>query len=118
DHIMAYLVKPVTQAHVEAAVTLAMMRFEQYQAVRQEARDLRQALEDRKLIERAKGAGMRRLRLDEPEAVGPLRRRAHDQNCQLVAAGQGVLASGGVFRALEGLAPAGSPHPGPGPEEG
>ena len=60
DHVMAYLVKPIKQADLEPAIALAMRRFEQFQALRKEAADLRQALEDRKMIERAKGILMRR----------------------------------------------------------
>ena len=60
DHILAYLVKPTKQADLEAAIAIAMQRFEQFQALRKEAADLRQALEDRKVIERAKGLLMKR----------------------------------------------------------
>ena len=60
EHILAYLVKPAKQADLEAAITIAMQRFEQFQALRREAADLRQALEDRKVIERAKGLLMKR----------------------------------------------------------
>ena len=59
DHILAYLVKPIKQADLEPAITIAMTRFQQFQAIRQETDDLRQALEDRKLIERAKGILMK-----------------------------------------------------------
>src|SRR5262249_12890930 len=52
--IMAYLIKPLKAVDVENAVTVAMSRFSQFQAVHREARDLRQALEDRKNTERAK----------------------------------------------------------------
>ena len=65
DHIMAYLVKPIKQADLEPAIALAMRRFEQFQALRREAADLRQALEDRKVIERAKGLLMKKAGLDE-----------------------------------------------------
>ena len=54
-HVLAYLVKPIKQADLDAAITIAMQRFEQFRALRKEAGELRQALEDRKLIERAKG---------------------------------------------------------------
>src|SRR5436305_1140649 len=67
DHIMGYLVKPIKQADLEPAIALALRRFEQFQALRQEANDLRQALEDRKLIERAKGILMKRAKLDEQD---------------------------------------------------
>ena len=99
---MAYLVKPVKEADVAAAVTVAMMRFRQYQAVRKEAPDLRQALEDRKAIERAKGALMKRLRVDEDEAFRRLRRKASADNLKLVEAARRVLAAEEVFRQMEG----------------
>jgi response regulator NasT len=50
DHVMAFLVKPIKQADLEPAIALAVRRFEQFQALRQEAADLRQALEDCKPV--------------------------------------------------------------------
>ena len=61
-----YLVKPIKQADLEPAIALAMRRFEQFRNAAQEAADLRQALEDRKIIERAKGILMKKAGLDEP----------------------------------------------------
>jgi response regulator NasT len=101
DHIMAYLIKPVSQADVEAAIVLAMRRFEQFQAVRREAADLRQALEDRKLIERAKGIVMRRLSVNEDEAYRRLRKLASDHNLKLVDVSRNILKAEEVFVALE-----------------
>src|SRR5208337_2295130 len=51
DQVLGYLVKPIKQADLEPVIALAMLRFEQNQALRREAADLRQALEDRKVIE-------------------------------------------------------------------
>ena len=68
DHIMGYLVKPIKQADLEPVIALAMRRFEQFQALQREASDLRQALEDRKVIERAKGV------IDEKGRDGRTRR--------------------------------------------
>jgi response regulator NasT len=103
DHIMSYLIKPVSQADVEAAVALAMHRFEQYQAVRKEARDLKHALEDRKVIERAKGVVMKRLGVDEQEAFRRLKRMASGQNRKLIDVGQAILAAEDVFHQMDNL---------------
>jgi AmiR/NasT family two-component response regulator len=46
--------KPIKQSDLEPAIAITMRRFEEFQAMRHEADDLRQALEDRKTIERAK----------------------------------------------------------------
>ena len=84
DHIMGYLVKSIKQSDLEPVIALALRRFEQFQALRQEAADLRQALEDRKVIERAKGILMKRAALDEQAAFRRLQRLASDKNLKLV----------------------------------
>ncbi len=101
SHIMAYLVKPVKQADLEVALELAMMRFEHFQALRREAADLRQALEDRKIIERAKGAVMRRLGLPEDEAFRRLQRLASERNHKLAEVARFVLAAEEVFASVD-----------------
>jgi AmiR/NasT family two-component response regulator len=101
DHVMAYLVKPVKPVDLEAAVRLAMLRFEHFRAMAGEAADLRQALEDRKAIERAKGAVMRRLRVDEDMAYRRLRKVASDHNQKLIEVAHLVLAAEEVFRQLD-----------------
>lgn len=101
DHIMAYLMKPVKPADLVMAIKLAMLRFGQYQAVRREAADLRQALEDRKVIERAKGIAMRRMHVDEQEAFRRLRRLASERNIKLVQVARMVLNAEEVFTAME-----------------
>jgi two-component system, response regulator PdtaR len=101
DHIMAYLSKPAKPVDLQAAVSLAMLRFGHFQALRAEAASLRQALEDRKVVERAKGILMKRLRLDETEAFRRLRKRAADNNRKLAEVAQTVLTADEVFQALE-----------------
>ena len=98
DHIMAYLVKPVKPADLKTAIAMAMMRFEQFQRVRQEAADLRQALEDRKLIERAKGVLMKRARLEEAEAFRRLQKLASDRNKKLVEVAHMILTAEEAFQ--------------------
>jgi AmiR/NasT family two-component response regulator len=84
DHILGYLVKPIEQADLEPAIALAMRRFEQFEALRHEAADLRQALEDRKIIERAKGVLMKRGSFDEPEAFRRLQKLASEESRKLI----------------------------------
>jgi response regulator NasT len=93
DHILGYLIKPIRQADLEPAIGLAMRRFEQFEELRQQAADLRQALEDRKVIERAKGLLRKRDGLDEQEAFRRLRQLAGAKGHKLVEAAQSVLAS-------------------------
>ncbi len=91
DHVMAYLVEPVKVDEIKPTVYLVLKRFEEFQALRQEVEDLKTALANRKLIERAKGVIMRRGDLNEDEAYRQLRRLATDNRIPLVAASEQVL---------------------------
>lgn len=101
DHIMGYLVKPVNEADLKTAIMLAMVRFQHFLALKQEAHDLKQALDDRKVIERAKGAVMKRLRVDEEEAFRRLRKLANDSNLKIVDIGKRILSAEEVFHQLD-----------------
>jgi response regulator NasT len=98
DFVMAYLIKPVKEAELKTAIYLAMLRFEHFQKLVQEAASLRQALEDRKVIERAKGMIMKRARLDEPEAFRRLQRLASDRNLKLVEFAQMIVTADEAFQ--------------------
>ena len=97
DHILAYLVKPIKQADLEPAISLAVRRFEQFQALRREASDLKQALEDRKTIEKAKGLLMKKTGLDEADAFRKLQKLASDRNKKLVDIAQMLLTAEEAF---------------------
>lgn len=91
DHVMAYLVKPVKQADLEPVIALAVKRFRQFEAIKREAADLRQALEDRKLIERAKGVLMKRSGFDETAAFLRLQKLSNDRNQRMADVARSVL---------------------------
>lgn len=97
DHVLAFLVKPIKQADLEPAIAIATRRFEQFEALRKEAADLRQALDDRKVIERAKGLLMKKAGLDENEAFRRLQRLASDRNRKLVEVAQMILTAEEAF---------------------
>jgi response regulator NasT len=99
DHIMGYLVKPIKQGDLGPVIALAMRRFEQFEQLRKEAADLRQALEDRKVIERAKGILMIRASLDEPAAFRRLQRTASDRNLKLVEVARMIVTAEEAFQA-------------------
>ena len=101
--VMAYLIKPVTQASVEAAIATALARFEELRSAHKEADSLRVALEERKVIERAKGAVMKRLNIDEREAYRHMRRLSSNGNRKLVEVAQTILAADQVFQELDEL---------------
>ena len=69
--------------------------------MRQEAADLRQALADRKVIERAKGILMKKGKLDEPEAFRRLQKLASDKNQKLVEIASMIVTAEEAFQSLE-----------------
>jgi response regulator NasT len=91
EHVLAYLVKPIKAADLVPAIGIALRRFKQFQALRQEAADLRQALEDRKLIERAKGVLMKRAAMDEAEAFRRMQKLASEKSRKLVDIATAIL---------------------------
>jgi response regulator NasT len=98
DHILGYLVKPIKQADLGPVIALAMRRFEQFEALRKEAVDLRQALEDRKIIERAKGILMKHARLDEPDAFRRLQKLSSEKNLKLIEVARMLLTAEEAFQ--------------------
>lgn len=97
DHVMAYLVKPIKQADLEPAIAIAMRRFAQFLELRKEADNLRQALNDRKQIERAKGILMKRSGLDEPAAFRRMQKLASERNLKLVEIASQILTADQAF---------------------
>lgn len=106
NHVIAYLVKPIKQEDLAPAIAIAMRRFQEFQATRQEADNLRQALEDRKILERAKGILMKRTGLDEPEAFRRLQKLARDNNRKLVDIARNIVMAEEAFQKADAkLAP-------------
>jgi response regulator NasT len=98
NHVLAYLVKPIKQQDLEPAIAIALGRFQEFKAMREETDNLRQALEDRKVIERAKGILMKRAGLDEAEAFRRLQKLARDKNRKLIDIAQTILTVEDAFQ--------------------
>ncbi len=90
-NISAYLMKPVAEEDLLPAIALALARFGEFQALQREVASLREALEARKVIERAKGILMRRLNLTEEEAFRRLQRQSQDTNRKLAEVAQAIV---------------------------
>src|SRR5437867_10757768 len=87
---MGYLLKPLRPAELAPALDLAIARFA-------ETRQLKQTLEHRKVIERAKGTLMARLGLTEDEAFKRLRRAAMDSRQPMVEVARALPVSESVI---------------------
>jgi len=101
DCIVACLTKPLDASGLWAALAVAMRRFERMEALRADAAAAQQALDERKLVERAKGAVMHYAGVDEEEAYKRLRKSASKCNQKLCEISRDVLNAAQTFRDLE-----------------
>jgi two-component system, response regulator PdtaR len=88
---MAYLVKPFQKRDLLPAIEMATTRFAEMRALESEVTGLRERLEARKLIERAKGTLMTQHALSEPEAFRWIQRAAMDNRTSMKAVAELVL---------------------------
>jgi AmiR/NasT family two-component response regulator len=96
-NVAAYLMKPVSEQDLLPAIALAVSRFKEFQALHREVDDLRDALETRKLVERAKGILMRRLNLTEEEAFRRMQRRSQNENKKLGDIANAIITADGML---------------------
>ena len=89
---MAYLVKPFTKAELMPALEMAMARYDELTTLEAEVGDLRERLETRKLVDRAKGLLQARHGLDEPAAYRFLQRASMDGRTTMRAVSEQVVA--------------------------
>jgi two-component system, response regulator PdtaR len=88
---MAYLVKPFQKRDLLPAIEMATSRFAEIKALETEVSGLRERLEARKLIERAKGQLMSEHKMTEPEAFRWIQRAAMDNRTSMRAVAELVL---------------------------
>ena len=87
----AYLVKPFTAGQLKPAIELALANFEKSQALEEKLHQANEALESRKIIERAKGILMRQTNLDEEAAYLRLQKTARNENRKLVEVARAII---------------------------
>ncbi len=92
-----YLLKPVSKEALNANLKVAVARAAEFAQLRQEASDMRDALEVRKLAERAKHVLMQRLSLGEAEAFAHLRQKCRNQNRTMREVAEQVLSADDRF---------------------
>jgi two-component system, response regulator PdtaR len=98
--VVGYLGKPVLAPALGTAVAVALQSAARLLALEAEVADLRQALADRKVIERAKGLVMKVTRADEEVAYARLRKLSSDQNRRLVEVAHEVITAAQLLLGL------------------
>lgn len=91
--VSAYVVDGLSVERVRPIVEVALVRFEQWQALRRELDQAQANLAERKLIERAKGIVMKQRGCSEDEAYRALRKMAMDRGKRLVSVAETLVAA-------------------------
>ncbi|HEX5436414.1 MAG TPA: response regulator [Gemmatimonadaceae bacterium] len=91
--VFHYLVKPVSSAQLAAAIAVADARHRAWMTQCAESTDLRKRLEDRKVIERAKGILMEREGVSEGAAYKILQRTSQSRNMTMADLSRSLLAA-------------------------
>ena len=88
-----YLPKPTPPAVLDSTLRLAVRRSRELRTAREDASTARRQLEERKLIERAKGILMRRTGSTEQEAYRILQRSSQDRSVSMADIARTVIES-------------------------
>ena len=90
---LAYLIKPFTKADLVPAIEVAVSRFQEISALDSEVTSLRERLEVRKLLDRAKGLLQAERGITEAEAFRWLQKTSMDRRLTMKAVAEEVLAA-------------------------
>ncbi len=88
---MAFLVKPFTKADLAPAIEIAVSRFQEISALEAEVGSLRERLEVRKLLDRAKGLIQAERGITEAEAFRWIQKTSMDRRMTMRAVAEEVL---------------------------
>ena len=89
--VVGYVVKPFRQTELLPVIELSIARFDEFRSLEREVGDLKEALETRKLVERAKGILMETHGLRESEAFHRIRKTSMDARKSMKEVAEAVL---------------------------
>jgi response regulator NasT len=89
--VSAFVVDGLEVERVLPVIDVAIARFREYQAMRNDLKETRTQLSNRKTIDRAKGILMKLRGFSEDEAYKAMRKQAMDRNKRVVEVAQGII---------------------------
>ncbi|MBS0232273.1 MAG: ANTAR domain-containing response regulator [Proteobacteria bacterium] len=95
--VSAYVVDGLKQERVKPILDMAISRFNAFSRMTRELDEARTELENRKLIDRAKGILMTTRGLTEPQAYTLLRKTAMNQNRKLSEIAESLITAAGLL---------------------
>ena len=95
---IGYVIKPVTEEQLKAQIELGIHQKQHLDEARNETSYYKQALKERKTIERAKGILMDRLQIKEAEAMRRIQKRSRDENKKMIVVAQEIIKADNYFK--------------------
>ncbi|WP_425098720.1 ANTAR domain-containing response regulator [Tropicibacter sp. S64] len=95
--VSAYVVDGLRPDRVKPILDAAIARFRMFQRMRKELDETKRALEERKVIDRAKGMIMKARGVGEDEAYAILRKAAMDQGKRVAEVAQALVTAAGLL---------------------
>lgn len=92
--VLAYLVKPVEEKNLFPAMEIALSRWQEMQSLEEELFAMRDSLETRKLLDRAKGILMQAHNISESEAYRRMQRYSMEKRLSLKEVASAVVKAG------------------------
>jgi response regulator NasT len=96
--VSAYVVDGLRADRIKPILDAAIARFHVFHRMRQELATTKAALEERKIIDRAKGLLMRSRGIDEDAAYALLRKTAMDQGRKIVDLAQALVTAAALLK--------------------
>lgn len=93
----AYVVDGLQSERIKPVMDTAIARFQVLRQMRTELAETRRALEERKLIDRAKGLLMKAKGIQEDEAYALLRKTAMNQNRRVAEVAEALVTASGLL---------------------
>ena len=95
--VSAYIVDGLKKERVKPILDMAVSRFNAFSRLQRELAEARNALEERKIIERAKGILMKMRGFSEEEAFALLRQSAMNEKKKIADIAQSVVTAAGLL---------------------
>jgi response regulator NasT len=95
--VSAYVVDGLRKDRVKSILDMAVLRFNAFSKLQRELDDARSALEERKLIDKAKAILIKQRNLSEADAYALLRKTAMNQNRRIVDIAQSLITAAGLL---------------------
>jgi response regulator NasT len=96
--VSAYIVDGLKKERIKSILDLCISRFNAFSRLQNELEQTKSALEERKVIDRAKGILMKAKNLTEESAYALLRRTAMNENRKIAEVAQSVITAAELFK--------------------